>query len=101
MKIESSKPGDTEPMSFSDALLVWQPDGGAVQKIRATSGHVHKTWRKSNQIHVFFCVRHGVGMSLRLEENTLFGGHALCGQKGVTFERLYKIRQYIALKNAA
>ena len=27
MKIESSKPGDTEPMSFSDALLVWQPDG--------------------------------------------------------------------------
>ena len=56
-----------------------------------------------NQIRFmfFFCVRHGVGMSLRLEEHTLFGGHALCGQKGVTFESLYKIRQYIALKNAA
>ena len=52
-------------------------------------------------VSVCLCVRHGVGMSLRLEENTLFGGHALCGQKGVTFERLYKIRQYIALKNAA
>ena len=30
-----------------------------------------------NQIRFmfFFCVRHGVGMSLRLEEHTLFGGH--------------------------
>ena len=52
-------------------------------------------------VSVCLCVRHGVGMSLRLEEHTLFGGHALCGQKGVTFESLYKIRQYIALKNAA
>ena len=36
-----------------------------------------------NQIRFMFflCVRHGVGMSLRLEEHTLFGGHALSEQK--------------------